>query len=43
MLHVIGLKQTRDIKDVTWRQKIRRCRGLLGREATLCTLNKILT
>ena len=33
MYHVIGLKQTRGIKNVSLKaaQKIRRCRGLLGR------------
>ena len=33
MHHVIGLKQTRGIKNVTLKaaKKIRECRGLLGR------------
>lgn len=30
--HVIGLKQTRGIKNVTLKAAIRGCRGLLGRE-----------
>jgi len=43
MHHVIGLKQTRGIKDVTLKaaKKIRECRGLLVRVVTLCTLKKI--